>query len=59
MENIGGIAWSFAVVGGPIILGIAIGYGIIKWRDRAQDPATKRESDIATREGYHAKADTP
>jgi hypothetical protein len=55
MENIGGLVWSFAVVGGPIVLGILIGYGIIRWRDRPQDPATPRESEIATREGYHAE----
>ena len=55
MENIGGIVWSFAVVGGPIILGIILGYGIILWRNRPRDMVTRLESDTATREGYRAK----
>jgi hypothetical protein len=43
--------WFLAVVGGTIVLGIAIAYGMIRVGRRT--PREKRRTEEATREIYH------
>lgn len=42
MENL----WAFVIVGGPIILGLAILYGVISYwrRDRRLDPLSEQSA---------------
>lgn len=43
--------WFLAVVGGTIVLGIAIAYGF--WRNRKRTIAERMQTEAATREIYH------
>ncbi len=56
MEDMGGSVWSLAVIGGPLLLAIALAYGLFKWSSRSRSPALKEARDQATREIYHDKA---
>jgi len=56
MEDIGSNFWSFAVIGGPFLLAVALAYGLFKWSSRSRSPALKEARDQATREIYHDKA---
>lgn len=56
MEDIGGNFWSFAVIGGPFLLALALAYGLFKYSSRSQSPALKEARDQATREIYNDKA---
>jgi len=42
--------WSLAVMAGPLLLAIALAYGIFRWRKRT--PAEKARTEQATRENY-------
>ena len=46
--------WFFAVVGGPILLGLAFLYGVLQWRKRRG--STERIGDDVARENYAAEA---
>jgi hypothetical protein len=41
-----------------VILGGALAYGTLAWRQRSRDAATRRASDEATRHLYHPEDDT-
>ena len=56
MEDIGGNFWSFAVIGGPFLLALALAYGLFKYSSRSQSPALKEARDQATREIYNNKS---
>ena len=43
--------WFIAVVAGPILLGLALVYGIVAWRQRRVPDAAR---DAATRANYRA-----
>ncbi|MCO4317693.1 hypothetical protein M8997_010905 [Phyllobacterium sp. 21LDTY02-6] len=47
--------WFFVVVGGPVILGIVIAYGMA--RRRRLTAAEKTARDRQTRAGYHDRSD--
>jgi hypothetical protein len=47
--------WFLAVVGGTIVLGIAIAYGIISSRQRTDQE--RAETDAASRKVYHKTDD--
>jgi hypothetical protein len=47
--------WFFVVVGGPVILGIIIAYGMA--RRRRLTAAEKTARDRQTRAGYHDRSD--
>jgi hypothetical protein len=52
MEQAGGAIWSVAIVLGPILLALGIGYGWMQWRHRSRDPNLKTARDEATRQNY-------
>ena len=49
----GGWMWFVIDVVAVGILGGAMAYGIMMWRNRPTDPETQRRSDEKTRELYH------
>lgn len=50
MSDAGTMLWMVAVAGGPVLLGLAIAYGLIRWRKRT--PAEKAEAERGTHEVY-------
>lgn len=40
------ILWAFVVIGGPIVLGLAIAYGVVQYyrRDKRLDPVSERSA---------------
>jgi hypothetical protein len=46
--------WFLAVVGGPILLGLAFLFGIRQWRKRR--PSARRIGEAVTRENYAAES---
>lgn len=52
MNDPSGWIWAFLGVVGIGGLGAAIAYGITEWRHRRKNPATRAETERATREVY-------
>ena len=48
-----GEIWSIAVIIGPIVLALALAYGLLKWSNRSRSPAIKRARDEATHDLYN------
>jgi hypothetical protein len=52
MPQLGGWLWLLIDVALVALLGAAMIYGIVKWRQRRHDPATERRRDDVTRRLY-------
>ena len=55
MENEGSWFWSFAVVAGPVILGLALAWVLVAQRRRSRSRETECRRDEATREIYRGE----
>jgi hypothetical protein len=51
--NTGPAFWLIMTVGGVVLLGVALTYGLISTRKRRENPVAQRLTDAATRELYH------
>jgi hypothetical protein len=49
--------WLIMVVGGAVLLGVALAYGLISTRKRRENPVAQRLTDAATREVYREEED--
>ena len=56
--NIGPAFWLIMTVGGAILLGVALAYGLISTRKRRENPVAQRLTDGATRELYNEEEGT-
>jgi len=50
--NTGPVFWFIMTVGGTVLLGVALAYGLISTRKRRENPVAQRLTDAATRELY-------
>ena len=50
--NIGPVFWFIMTVGGAVLLGLALAYGLISTRKRRENPLAQRLTDAASRELY-------
>ena|SRR5438874_6611468 len=50
--NTGPAFWLIMTVGGAVLLGVALAYGLISTRKRRENPVAQRLTDAATRELY-------
>jgi hypothetical protein len=50
-----GHSWDIVVIGGPILLALALAYGLFRWSARSRNPALKQARDQATREIYEKR----
>ncbi len=50
--NIGPVFWFIMTVGGAVLLGVALAYGLISTRKRRENPLAQRLTDAASRELY-------
>jgi hypothetical protein len=55
MQDFGGWGWFLMEVVGVVILGVGLVYGMMMWRARPKDPATKEVRDEATDRLYHKR----
>jgi len=44
---------SILVIAAPIVLALALAYGLMKWSNRSRNPALKRARDQATHDLYN------
>jgi hypothetical protein len=49
--------WLIMTVGGAVLLGVALAYGLISTRKRRENPVAQRLTDAATREVYREEED--
>jgi Flp pilus assembly protein TadB len=55
--NTGAAFWFIMTVGGAVLLGVALAYGLISTRKRRENPLAQRLTDAATREIYNEEED--
>ena len=55
--NTGPAFWLIMTVGGAVLLGVALTYGLISTRRRRDNPVAQRLTDAATRELYRDEED--
>ncbi len=56
MEDMSGNIWSLAVIIGPVVLALALAYGLMRWSNRSRSPALKQARDQATHEMYYGNS---
>jgi hypothetical protein len=44
--------WAVAVIGGPVLLGLAIFFGTVSWRKRNRSPELEAARDRAIHQNY-------
>jgi hypothetical protein len=54
--DIGSKFWAIATIAGPVLLGLAILWGVIQYRRRPRDPAIEAARKEAVHELYHGDA---
>jgi hypothetical protein len=52
MNDLSGWLWLMVDVGAVLVFAGALIYGIVMWRNRSKDWATKQTQDKVTRENY-------
>ena len=57
MPDAGTVLWMLAVVGGPVLLGLAIAYGLAF--NKRRTPRQRAETERGTREVYDKEEERP
>lgn len=57
--DLGSYAWFLAVVGGTLLLGFMLVYGVLQWRRRRLSPRTKAEQTRRVNEMYEREDANP